>query len=206
MMQALAILMAPTYWPMWVGCGYLFFVAVLYQLTGRVPNIVTFAAILLAWLVGLLLAVPGVLPPAGGGIVESLVCTAACLIMLLKAYKLGLGAGCLKAQMGLGAWLGCALPLETALIVSVFATLIGQCAILVLGVIWRRMQAGPIREIPLRDDQRGQSHQFPAQIPLSLGSIAGVMLAFVLSAQGPRPLAAPPPAQAAAPAAVGGIN
>jgi hypothetical protein len=205
--QALANLLTVPYWPMWVGCAFLFFVALLYQLIDRVPNVLTFSAIVAAWVVGLLLAVPGLLPPAGGGIASSLVCTVACPMMLLKAYKIGLGAGCLKAQMALGAWIGCALPLESALIVSVFATLIGGSTMAILWIIEGRLRGKRLSEISLGDNQSADSRPFPAQIPLSLGSIGGVLLAFVLSDPGPRPLALPPPPQAAAgPAQAGGIN
>jgi hypothetical protein len=44
-MQALANLLSIAYWPLWVGCGYIFVVAVIYQLLGRVPNAVTLTVI-----------------------------------------------------------------------------------------------------------------------------------------------------------------
>jgi len=197
-MQALANLLSIAYWPLWVGCGYMFVVAVLYQLLGRVPNAVTLSAIGAAWLVGLLEGVPGLLPVTGGGIVSSLVCSGACLLILLKAYKVGLGAGCLKAQMGLGAWIGCALPLETAFIVSALATFIGAATIIVLAIVLGRLHGKPVSHLPLSDGRPREAHHFPAQIPLSFGSIGGVLLAFVLTAHGPRPIAAPAQPQAAA--------
>lgn len=202
-MQALAFLAAVESWPLWVGFGYMFVVAAVYKILDRVPNALSLSAVVTGWAAAFLVEfAPGILSRANGGLFPSLVGSVACLVMLLKAYKIGLGAGCLKAQMGLGAWIGCALPLETTLIVSVFATLCGGSLLAIFWIIAARRAGVRLGDFALGHHQPDRFYVLHAQPPLALGSIGGVLLAFALSAQGPRPLAPAPLPQAQ----VGGIN
>jgi hypothetical protein len=83
--QALAALFSLECWPIWIGFAFLFIVALVYGTIDRVPNALTLPAIAAAWVIAILSAVPGLLPPTGGGIISSLICTAVCLVALLKA-------------------------------------------------------------------------------------------------------------------------
>jgi hypothetical protein len=221
--QALIDFLSVAYWPIWVGFAFMFVVALTFQIQGRVPNALTFFGIATGWLVAVVIeCAPGLLPATGGGILPSLAATVVCLVLQLKAYKIGLGAGCLKAQMVFGAWIGCALPLEPALLVSAFATLFGGATLAVLWIIAARMNGLRLSELLLsrpqpQDDLEeegfadyqapqvsiGPNQFFPAQLPLAFGSIAGVLLFFVLNAQGPKPLGLKP---RPAPAQVVGFN
>jgi hypothetical protein len=180
-MPALLDVLRLEYWPIWVGAAVLIVAALFQMLTGRVPNAFTFAAIAAAWLVALLQFVPGVIPPLHGGIVPSVAGTVAGLVMLLKAYKLGLGAGCLKAQMAFGAWVGCAVGLETALLSVVFATLLGQVTLIILHVVVGRLRGNPSDDF-VGAEQAAADAMVPAQVTLAVGSLGGVLLFFVIAA------------------------
>ena len=134
--------------------------------------------------------------------------------MLGKLYKFGLGAGCLKAQMAFGAWVGCALPWETALIVTV-ATTLWACAFVVLATIaWGRLMGRPVSKFSFAEpkdnstnakyqdelddesavesdehlaDDRPPQFKIPAQLMLTVGTITGVLFFFWLDAQGAKP-------------------
>jgi hypothetical protein len=178
-MQVLLDLLRLEYWPIWVGAAVLLIAALFQLLTGRVPNAFTFSAVALAWLVALTQLVPGMLPPLHGGIVSSMAGTVAGLVMLLKAYKLGLGAGCLKAQMAFGAWVGCAMGLETALLAVVFATLLGQVALILIHIAIGRVRGDPSNDF-VAAEQTASDAMLPAQATVAVGSIGGVMLFFVI--------------------------
>jgi hypothetical protein len=180
-MQALLDVLRPEYWPIWVGAAVLIIAALFQILSGRVPNAFTFPAIALAWLVALLLFVPGLMPPLHGGIVPSVAGTVAGVVMLLKAYKLGLGAGCLKAQMAFGAWVGCAVGLETTLLTVVFATLLGQAVLLVVHIVIGRLRGNPSNDF-VGAEHASADAMLPAQMTLAVGSIGGILLFFIIAA------------------------
>jgi hypothetical protein len=210
---ALLEIFRPEYWPLVVALGVLLAAGLLYAVLGRVPNAFTFLAIAAGWATAL--AQPALFgAPLGGGIGGSLICTVAGLLMLGKLYKFGLGAGCLKAQMAFGAWVGCALPWETALIVTAATTLWG-CAFVVLATIaWGRLMGRPVSEFNFAepeararsakyqdelDDEldhesdedstgeRPPQFEIPAQVMLTVGTITGVLFLFWLDAQGAKP-------------------
>jgi hypothetical protein len=181
--QPLLDLLLPEYWPIWVGLAVLLIAALFYQLTSRVPNAFTFSAMAAAWMTAALMQLqPGILPPTAGGLVSSMVATAAGLLMLGKLYKLGLGAGCLKTQMAFGAWLGCALSLEPALLMTVLATLIGGSTTVLIQIAVGRFRGKPVEELVVGDEPAAESLPFPAQTTLALGSVGGVLLFFVVGA------------------------
>jgi hypothetical protein len=109
--------------------------------------------------------------------------------------------------MAFGAWIGCALPIGPAIVVSFFATLIGGATLVVLMLLAARLNIWRLDQISIGNNSPRAQRQVPAQIPLALGSIAGVMLGFILGAHLVPNL---PPIQlrqaAAAPAQAGGIN
>jgi hypothetical protein len=206
-------ILRPEYWPLVIALGVLVVAGLLYAVLGRVPNAFTFLAIAAGWATAL--AQPVLFgAPLGGGIAGSLICTAAGLLMLGKLYKFGLGAGCLKAQMAFGAWVGCALPWETALIVTA-ATTLWACAFVVLATIaWGRLLGRPVSEFKFAEPQARVSEtkyqdeledelddesvehigddgpppfEVPAQAMLTVGTITGVLFFFWLDAQGPKP-------------------
>jgi hypothetical protein len=203
-------ILLPEYWPLVVALGVLAVAGLLYAALGRVPNAFTFLAIVAGWATAL--AQPVLFgAPLGGGIGGSLICTIAGLLMLGKLYKFGLGAGCLKAQMAFGAWVGCALPWETALIVTA-ATTLWACAFMVVATIaWGRMLGRPVSEFnfaepearvsetkyqdELEDELEDESDEdlgerpfeIPAQAMLTVGTITGMLFFFWLDAQGAKP-------------------
>lgn len=180
-MQDLLAVVRFEYWPIWVAAAVLIIATMFQVLTGRVPNAFTFPAIALAWLVVLLHSVPGLMPPLHGDIVSSIAGTVAGLVMLLKAYRLGLGAGCLKAQMAFGAWVGCALGLETTLLTVVFATLLGQVVLLLAHIVIGRLRGNPSNDF-VGAEQASADAMLPAQTSLAVGSIGGILLFFVIAA------------------------
>src|SRR5262245_59531303 len=114
------------YWPAWVALGLLLGAAVINLRTMLVPNRLTLPAIVSGWLVAVLFISPGLLPSAGGGVAASIACAIVGGFLLLPFYFIGvLGAGCVKMQMALGAWIGCATGLTSALQLTLVATLAG---------------------------------------------------------------------------------
>src|SRR5262245_59703825 len=98
------------YWPVAIGVGVLLIAAWLNGKSGRVPNLLTFGMIAAAWLAAWFVIGPQLAPSSGGSLGSSLASTFAALVVLLPAYAIGfVPAGCVKAQMAFGAWLGCAL-------------------------------------------------------------------------------------------------
>jgi hypothetical protein len=202
--QALESLLSLGYWPIWIGLTYQLAAASIYWITGKVPNSLTIATIAIAWVVAILGQTPGLLPPTGGGIVSSLICTAACFAALKKIEQVGLGGGCMKSQTAFGAWMGCALPFDRALLMCGFATTIGIAMMGVFMMMMAHRYDRPANGSRPDGSQTGEQ-EFPAQTAVSLGSICGVLLAFTLGAQGPPPVGGGAVPQAAA-APAGGIN
>jgi Flp pilus assembly protein protease CpaA len=144
----------------------------------KVPNNLSLPATLAGWVVaGLVSAAVGI-PSQGGGILPSLAAAGLGLFLLLPFYVARfLGAGCVKMQMAFGAWIGCALGLEPAAWLSGLATLAGGLLTLVVGIVAimiarkrRQVDGNPVVRFGL----------FPAQVTLSLGSIACVAAAGLL--------------------------
>src|SRR5262245_43540911 len=100
--------------PAAVGVAILSLAAVSQVVARRVPNVLTLPAILTGWVFALYLdASHRALRPEHA--LASLSGTFLALLIMLPFYNArGLGAGCVKAQMAFGAWIGCALPLVPA--------------------------------------------------------------------------------------------
>lgn len=149
------------YWPIWVAIGFMFIAAAIQGWTQSVPNWLTFSAVLAAWVAGWCVS-RGDLPSAGGGIKSALLLSLLGLLLLLPCYALGiLGAGCPKASMVLGGWIGCAVCLRRG------ATWLLACTagggLLTVAGAWLSRQYGMTSE--------AISLVFPAQASLSLGAI-----------------------------------
>lgn len=130
----------------------------------RVPNSLTLKSIGLAWICGLVLTVLG---GPGAGLLSSIAGALLAGAVLLPLYVCGgLGAGCVKAQMSFGAWIGCGLELSQVPRVVLLSTLAGVVLAMALYLIAR---------LRPRAEDDPLSGEFNAQLPLSLGSIAGLL-------------------------------
>jgi Flp pilus assembly protein protease CpaA len=145
--------------------------------TTKVPNILTFSAIIVGWLVAISITCSAGVNSNGGGIDESFSATILGLFLLIPLYRIThLGAGCVKMQMAFGAWIGCAVPLHRAIVLTLAGTILGilLTAILLYVQVRSRARKSPGgSEIP-------RSRLLPAQITLSIGSILGVVAAVLL--------------------------
>jgi len=154
-------------WPLWCGIAMLIAAAVAFSRTGNVPNRLTYPAAFLAWVVAAIHS-SGALPlPMQGGILGSLGVTAISFVAVLPLYLLAnVGAGCIKAQTALGAWLGCAAPMGDALILGGAALL---ASAIVTGIVALARHIGRSK-----DSGVGLAWSFPLQLTASFGSIMGI--------------------------------
>ena len=139
--------------------------AILQTRLQRVPNTLTLGSLGLAWLAALAITLFGVGP---GGLPSSLAAALAGGLSLLPFYLVGsLGAGCIKAQMSFGAWIGCAMGLSAAVTTALVATLVGR--VLTFGLYALVVRLYPAVEYDVT------TWTMNAQSPLSVGSIAGLI-------------------------------
>jgi Flp pilus assembly protein protease CpaA len=129
------------------------------------------SAILAGWLVALAISASDEIPSHGGGLLPSLAATAVGFFLLVPFYRsAGLGAGCVKMQMAFGAWVGCAMDLPSAVLVTGLATVEGGFVTLIgASIAFQRIRS--------QDWVSAWTHLFPAQTTLSLGSVCGVVAA-----------------------------
>jgi Flp pilus assembly protein protease CpaA len=166
-------------WPLWVGVAVVIAAAVQNHFTNRVSNLLTLGAIGAGWLAAHLLSALGAGPLVGGNLASSLGCTFAALGLLVPFYAANLApAGSIKAQMGLGAWIGCAVPLGPALVLTVSATIVGGIVTAIGVYFYYRKQRAVLETDPWGLD--GPSYLFPFQLTLSLGSLCGMLGAVCL--------------------------
>jgi prepilin signal peptidase PulO-like enzyme (type II secretory pathway) len=162
-------LMAANAWPVWVAALLLGVAAVINARTLTVPNWLTLGGVLSGWVVGAL-ASAGALP-LRGGLGPSLAATAIGFGVLIPwASRGALGVGCVKAQMAFGAWLGCAADFGSAATAAIAAGVAGALTLGVFGVVAARRRTD-------RSEFELRWSRLPAQVPLSLGSVAGAALA-----------------------------
>jgi Flp pilus assembly protein protease CpaA len=178
-MNALGNLQSFGSWPVWVGLVVLVAAAWMNHRWGRIPNQATFGAIGAAWAVAAFLA--GFAPTTGGSLASSVICTFAALAALAPAYALGcMPAGCVKAQMAFGAWLGCGLGLGPALTATVVATIAGQLATAAAVSIYQLRQRSLVQAGDEPVDYSRPPDLFPIQTTLTVGSLLGIAVAFGL--------------------------
>jgi Flp pilus assembly protein protease CpaA len=136
-------------WPLWCACALLLIAAIVNLRSLLAPNWLSF----------------------GGGILPSVGATAVAFLLLAPFYQSGwLGAGCIKMQMAFGAWVGCAVGLPAAVLVTAFATIAGAL-FTAIGALYATLQ------LRSREGVGVGAHLFPAQVTLSLGSVCGVAAA-----------------------------
>lgn len=125
-----AIAWAPL--PAVVGLVILLIAAATQVILHRVPNAISLPAILGGWVFAIYLDATHRAIPPGPAIAASVACTFLALILLAPGYQQGLGAGCVKAQMAFGAWIGSALPLIPALMLTAGASIGGMLFVLAM--------------------------------------------------------------------------
>jgi hypothetical protein len=171
--------MLVAYWPIAVGLAVLVIAAWLNHHSGRVPNVLTLGMIAAAWMAAWFIIGLVLVPTAGGSLASSVACTFAALAALLPAYIIGfVPAGCVKAQMAFGAWLGCAIATGPAFAGTVIATIAGILLTAFAMALYRRQERAKIDE----DYDFGVSRPaelFPIQTTLSAGSLCGFAAAIV---------------------------
>jgi hypothetical protein len=124
-----------------------------------------------AWFVAAMLSLGMDIPASGGGLGASLLATLATFLGALPFYRhLGLGAGCVKAQMAFAAWVGCCLEWQDALVVSIVG--VGTAmALTYLGArVWKATKQHAV--------------VFPAQVTFSIGALVGIAYHFAIGAIG----------------------
>jgi len=171
---------------MWVGIAVVIAAAIQTYFTYRVSNLLTLSAIVAGWITAHVLSDPRTGPLVGGNLASSLGCTFLVLGMFLPVYSLNvIPAGSIKAQMALSAWIGCALPLGSASMITLFAEVGGAIATAVgFGIYYQKYRAIIVSARAATNvDPRGIQlwpPLFPCQITLSLGSMGGIVAAAFL--------------------------
>jgi prepilin peptidase CpaA len=166
----------PSLWPLWCASLLMLIAAVVNARTYeyRVPNLLSLPAIVSGWLVALAISASVEIPTSGGGLVPSLAASAVGFFLLVPFYKkIGLGAGCVKMQMAFGAWVGCAVGLPAAVMVTALATVAG-------GLLTAAGATYLVLRLRSEEEVIAWSHLFPAQITLSLGSVWAVIGAVLM--------------------------
>jgi len=164
-------------WPVWIGAAILVIAALLNHRSGRVPNPLTFGAIGAAWVVAALFG----RDPSTGGLSSSVICTFVALGAMLTAYGIGcVPAGCVKAQMAFGAWVGCALSLGHALSTTVIVTLAAQLLTAAAISVQLLRRRAPSAGIAAGDAAPRAGELFPIQSTLTVGSLCGLAAIIVL--------------------------
>src|SRR5262249_35273631 len=100
-------LLSLSFWPVWLAAAVMILAAIVNARRGStIPNKLTFRFLIAGLLVGIFHSV-GVHPDHGeGGLLDCLAGIVLCLVLALPAYAFGLvGAGSVKLQMGLSAWI-----------------------------------------------------------------------------------------------------
>jgi len=170
-------------WPLWVGVAVAIAAAVQNHFTYRVSNLLTLSAIVAGWIAAHVLSDPRTGQLVGGNFVSSFLSTFAVVGMLVPLYAMNIApAGSVKAQMALGAWMGCALPLRSALILTVSATIAGAI-VSTIGVYFYYRKQRAALEAALDADPwvlERPSTLFPFELTLSVGSLCGIVVAACL--------------------------
>ena len=147
------------YWPIIVGCAFLALAAGCEWQFRRVPNALCFP-FSIAGLAVAVLGTTGHIPNVAGDFMSSISGLTVGFASLIFFYnKVGLGAGCVKAQATFGIWAGCAMTSSACISIMILTSVITLICY----------------AIASRFVDREEQYLFPAQITLSLGSIVGAM-------------------------------
>jgi HEAT repeat protein/Flp pilus assembly protein protease CpaA len=164
-------LLDPTLWALGCACLLMLIAAVIDIRSLSVPNRLSLTATMAGWLLAALIDAWAVIPSQGGGFLSSLAAAVVGFLLLVPFYASGiLGAGCVKMQMAFGAWVGCALGLSVAAGLTALATVAGGLLTAVGVAVAARWWSTP-------QEPASQVRVFPAQVTLSLGAVAGVVVA-----------------------------
>jgi Flp pilus assembly protein protease CpaA len=157
----------PSLWPLWCASLLMLIAAAVNARSLLVPNLMTFPAILAGWLAALAIGASAEIPSRGGGLIPSLAASAVGFFLLVPFYASGwLGPGCVKMQMAFGAWVGCAVGLPAAVLVTALATVAGALL---------TASGATFMFLRLRSHEAvGACELFPAQVTLSLGSVCAL--------------------------------
>ena len=154
-------LLAPEYWAVWVAAAIIVIASVLQLTKGKVPNIFTLTLILAGWVTAGLLTFGVSIPTVNGSLAGSFAATFIALGLSIPFYKRGLGAGCIKAQMAFGAWVGCSLGMADGIQLTIVCTLAAEILTFSICSVWARYQEDEFAE-------------FPAQLTHTLGTAIGI--------------------------------
>lgn len=170
------------YWPIWVAIVFLILAAGVNAQTQTVPNWLTYSAVLASWAAGWCIS-RGQAPSAGGGIGAALLLSFAGLLILLPFWASDLmGAGCVKANMALGGWIGCAVSLERG------AKWLAGCV--VAGALVTAVSSWMFQLYGMNINALAQV--FPAQAALSAGSVLTLVAMLRLAQEAGKPAASEP--------------
>lgn len=146
--------------PLAIGFAILLVAGIFELKTFRVPNVLTFGAILVVLVfagarTALGIDAPGIWAAVLGTVIGG------AMLLPIRA-RTGLGAGCVKAQAAFGGWVCCALGIASGVIVLVVATVVGLAILQLYVSILKRKKSNPI----------ALAH---GQWPLSTGAIIAVL-------------------------------
>ena len=173
-----SIFMSPAT-PLAAGFLYLLVAGYFELKTYRVPNKLTYAAIGLAFLFALVAGV--VAPERSGSIGSALLGMLLGGAILIPFYAKGiLGAGCVKAQAACGAWIGAGCAAATCFKIVLIATIVAAVVGAVCFAVTYAKRKRQTQTQPSIDDESSKSNfslLMHAQLPLSLGTMLGVIVA-----------------------------
>ena len=158
--------------PLIAGIIYLVIAGFIEVKTYRVPNVLTLAAAGLA--LAFALAASMIVPERAGGLVTSIVGMLFAGGLMIPFYAKGwLGAGCVKAQAACGAWIGAGFGLSQCATVVVISTVVAVIFVLFAGLITTQLKQRS-------NESEEQLQLMHGQLPLSLGTIVGMILAVLI--------------------------
>jgi prepilin signal peptidase PulO-like enzyme (type II secretory pathway) len=157
-----------TSWPVWGGCILMLLGAAIERATRRVPNALTLPAIFLGLLVAFAFGKGGLSPRLEGDIGASFGVASLTLVVLAVGWRARIvGGGSAKIQTAFGAWIGCALPFNKAVLLASAAivSVVWVCLLADLFVQWNP---------PLMEED-GPHHVRFTQMPVSVITVATVL-------------------------------
>ena len=143
-------------------------VAGLYELkTYRVPNVLTLAAIVAALIFAAV--APMFAPDREGGLATAFIGMLAGGVIMIPFYANGiLGAGCVKAQIAFGAWVGSGYSLAPCLKL----VLVGSVVAGLFTFGWYFLNQKQVNE----DQESGHFGLMHGQLPIAVGTLLGVVV------------------------------
>lgn len=159
-------LMQSEFLPMTIGVCFLLIAGFWELKTWRVPNALTFSAIIAAFV--FVVIAGAVAPERNGTLFTAFMGMLIGFALMLPHYVGGyLGAGCVKAQAAFGAWVGAGLSGWPSFMFVAYGT-IGA------GIVLSIVQKYRLSKMAENDEPQ----EFHAQLPISLGAALGLAFAF----------------------------